>query len=198
MGAVNFVEEIKAQSAKEGFEVLVSEAISNFGAHEYNGTISTCCMAECTLRFNKYSKSNEKKAMDFIEKDDYGVKWEANYIDLGVIEYKVVTVKVSNTKDFKNPEYKIKYVVRDMQERRIGSADTKTEASNIAKRHSLRDMEGCFISKEYELVNSKQNNIIAETNIEIKTYKTEPKLKDIPGRRIVPIHKYLFYGWAAE
>lgn len=198
MGSTNFIEEVKAPNAKIGFSYLVAEANEEYGTANYNGSINTCSMGRCALKFDKYTKTNEKKAMDYIEKEDYGIRYKATYVDLGVMEYKVVTSKITNVKDFKAPKYKMKYVVRAyFNDKRVGSADTKTKASDIARRYSLENSTSCYISKEYEVVGRKESNVLATSDVDIKVYKTKPKLKDIPGRKIVPIHKYLFYGWAS-
>ncbi|MGL5087715.1 MAG: hypothetical protein ACRC68_18695, partial [Clostridium sp.] len=45
----------------------------------------------------------------YIEDNDYGIKWQADYIDLGIVGYNVVTVKKKTLKN--KPEYKLRYVV---------------------------------------------------------------------------------------
>lgn len=74
MGAVNFIEDILAVSAREGFDILAEDARYVRGNDRYNGTISTCELGSCKLKFPKYLESNNKKAYSFIEKDNYGTK----------------------------------------------------------------------------------------------------------------------------
>ncbi|AIY85231.1 hypothetical protein U729_3178 (plasmid) [Clostridium baratii str. Sullivan] len=196
MGATNFLHEIESESAKKAFRVLVEEANYDYGLQDYNGSINTCSLSGCTMKFDKWSKTNEKKAMKFIEEDeDYGIKWKAQYVDLGVIGFDVRTVKVVNNKNQKAA--KLKYVVRTSgTDSFVNSFDKKELANKEALNYSLKHGITCTVKKEYCSKNS-SNTDISYTSVQTKRYKTKPKLKDLPNRKIVPIHKYLFYGWAS-
>ena len=83
MGAQNFVNRASGKRASEAYDKLYEEAVYEYGHDPYNGTISTCDMGRCTLSFKEYKEENEVKAYDHIKEMGYGVKWTANYIDLG-------------------------------------------------------------------------------------------------------------------
>lgn len=83
MGAINFSNSVKAKNAVEGYDILVDEALYEHGHNPYNGTISTCDMGRCTLSFKKFKEENYDKAYEHIEKNDWGSKWVADYIDMG-------------------------------------------------------------------------------------------------------------------
>ena len=83
MGAINFSNEAKAKTAGEAYDYLVEEALYEHGHNPYNGTISTCDIGRCTLSFAKYNEKNRDKAYEHIEKNDWGSKWVADYVDLG-------------------------------------------------------------------------------------------------------------------
>ena len=198
MGATNFVEEAMGFSAEECFGMLCGEAIYENGNDSYNGTISTCSLGSKRLSFSKYSKANEKKAYDYINKEENGQKWSADYIDLGVVEYEVITYKKKHTGN--TPEYKMKYTVKigyfdDITS--VRSFDTKKEADDYAIMYAVKNGINTRIRtvKEYVLINGEDTTTMIE--VESKTYKSKPKLKPMPNRTIREVHKYLFYGWAA-
>lgn len=194
MGAINFLQEVKSESPRKGFNSLVAEADYEYGNRDYNGSINTCSLGKCTMKFDKWTKTNEKKAIDFIEDKDYGTKWIANYVDLGVIGYEVRTIKLVKPKQ---DSAKLKYVLRTFEDDKyIKSFNNKDDANKAAMKYSLEHNTQCSITKEYCNGNN-ANTTISYTSIDIKEYKTKPKLKDLPNRKIVPIHKYLFYGWAS-
>ena len=203
MGATNFVETVLAKTAREGFESLSENARYEYGNDGYNGTISTCSMANRPFYIFKdsYKKSNDEKAMEMIENDDYGEKWLAKHIDLGVVEYKIIKPKKINTEKEK-PKYTLAYTVKPIdylcnQGRgyyNIPSFKTKTEAVNKAMELASKDNAEYFVSKEYVL--NEGNSEVARIELEEKSYKTKPK--NIPkGCRLIEIHKYMFFGWAS-
>lgn len=203
MGAQAFEETILAPTAKEGFDILYNEAIYQFGREAYNGTISTCSMARRPFYTFKdsYKESNYKKAMKMIEDDDYGEKWIAKYIDLGVVEYRLMKPKKINTEKEK-PKYKLSYVVKEndyMSSKNTTihnklSFDTKSEAVSKAMQLASNNNKTYCINREYVI--EKGNPEVARIEIEEKSYKSKPK--NIPkGCAIKEIHKYIFFGWAS-
>ena len=105
MGAINFTEEAFSTSAEAAFNSLVEDAVYRNGHDSYNGTISTCVLRRVRKMADKYSKTVEKKAHDLIMKEDYGIKWEAECLDLGVVHYEIVKVKKVTKKISKPAEY---------------------------------------------------------------------------------------------
>lgn len=197
MGAINFIETGEGRSAREVYDRLVAEAIRYHGNDDYNGTISTCELGRKRLSFDIFKKSNEEKALKFIEDDDYGKKWIADYIDLGVIRYEVYTFKKKNTGN--KPKYKMMYTVNQLsgfEFKTIKAFETKKEADDYAVSLAIKYPNANFVvEKEYVL--TKGNSITTEIIREVKTYKKKPKLEPMPNRVIVPIHKFMFYGWAS-
>lgn len=202
MGAQAFHHTINAETFKEGYNILYEEAICEYGSDPYSGTIATCdCAARPSYKFDgAYKESNMDKALKMIEDEDYGEKWLASFIDLGVVEYKVIKPKKTN-KEKSNPKYKIGYTVRpssqyDSNSHRGRSLNfnTKTEAVNKAMELSIEDKIEYNVYKEYVLVEG--NPLLTTVELEAKSYKTKPK-KVPQGCRLVEVHKYIFYGWAA-
>lgn len=199
MSAESFEEEIVGVSAEECYNYLVSKAISEYGDSIYNGTISTCDLGFCTLSFDTYLKSNEKKAREYIEYKDYGDKWRTDYVDLGVMEYELITIK--KEKRLYSAKYKLKYVILE----KVGDVyiqtnyyfDKSIDAEKEAIKLSLENIDKKYrISKEYVAISG--NNINSDLIVEKKTYKNKPKLKLKSNQKIIEKHKYIFYGWAAS
>lgn len=197
MGATSFIEHGEGKSPEEVFNALVAEATFTHGNDGYNGSINTCSMGRQKLSFDVFKESNMDKANIFIDKNDNGQKWVADYIDLGVIRYEVHTVKKNNTGN--SPRYKMKFVVKQscgFEMKNIKSFDTKKEADDYALTLAVKNSNGNYlVDKEYVIVGGKSTTTeIART---IKEYKTKPNLKPMKNRVIVPIHKYIFFGWAS-
>lgn len=202
MGVITFKHFIEDYSAKEAFNRLVADALYEKGHDRYNGTISTCDLGRCTLKFDEYSPTNKEKIYKHLYDRDGGEKWVADYVDLGPIEYHVLTVKKRPVSK-EAPKYKIKFSVKratwiDGRRREfltVKSFKTKTEADQFALEQTLKTLEEHQVIKEYVL--EKGNDCLTETYIEKKVYKSKPTLKPMPNRKVVALHKYLFYGQAS-
>lgn len=198
MGATNFDEIIIGESASKCFDILSRQAEFDYGCDAYNGSISTCDLGSCTLSFDKYLKSNEKKAYDHIKDKKYGSKWIANYVDLGVVEYELLTVK--KEKKECNAKYKMKYVICELQRgcfvktnysfEKIKDAESK--AIELALENPDIDYS---VSKDYVVESGKNTNCIL--TIDKKVYKSKPKASLKPNQKLIEKHKYIFYGWAS-
>lgn len=193
MGACSFIETAFAGSVREAFDNLVKEAIRENGNGPYNGTISTCSLERTVKKFDKYSKSNEDKAYKLIEEDGYGDKWYAKAIDLGIVHYEIMTIKKLAAKKEK-PKWVMAYVVH--YGRKAKSFKTKTEADAEAMKLLKNGEKDVYVSKEY--VNTiKDSEIVSEFKVEKTQKNTKPKtLKS--NQSCKEVHKYMFYGFAAE
>lgn len=199
MGATNFVEEVTTTgSVQDAFDRLVSEYEREYGERAYNGTISTCSLGRCKLSFDKYSESNYKKAKNYISDNHYGSKWIADYIDLGVVGYKVIIVKKEILKN--KPEYKLRFVISKYSNfEKIKTTFyylTKREADEKALSLTLESGVEHIVSKEYVLVNNSKSDC-SSFYVDNKVYKNKPNLKPMKNRKVIPIKKYLFFGWAS-
>lgn len=205
MGATDFTHLREGYNVKDVFNELKNEMRDEYGYDSYNGTISNSSLGRKRMSFDKYTKTNEKKAFDIVEKEiSDGYKNEAHYIDLGVIEYHLLTVKKKNVSKDK-PVYKMKFVV-DVEEMyyfrnmamnvRSKSFDTKTEADKYAMEQTMKTLIPHKVTKEYVL--EKGCAELTETYIEKKAYKSKPKIKDMTNKQLLEVHKYLFYGLASS
>lgn len=203
MGACSFTESYCCDDAVKAFNILVEANREEYGSDSYNGTISTCGLINRypRLKFDKYNKTNEKKAHAFINKEfdeDKIGKRECTYVDLGVIHYEVITVKKKPVKSSSKPVFKKMFVVYyDYQGEKTKSFATKTEAEKFAMKQKMKEI-GCdvYIKNEYVLI--KGNNTVEEFEYTKTIKKTKPSLKPMPNRIVKEIHKYIFYGFATE
>src|SRR5690625_290978 len=106
MGATDFVEIITASSPQEGYKEIVEDYISMYGNDPYNGTMSTSRLGNVVKRYDKYLKRNEDEAFKYVHDENGGEKGVAKVIDLGVVEWRAITIKKKATGN--KPSYKMK------------------------------------------------------------------------------------------
>ena len=204
MGICRCIHLKEGYNVKDVFNELVEEKRREYGEDYYNGKISNSCLGSKKMSFDKYNKTTEKKAYTFVEKDiDNGEKNCAKYIDLGVVEYHLLTVKKKNIASEK-PVYKMKFVV-DVEEiyylRNMATNvknkpfDNKSDADKYAMEQTMKTLLPHKVTKEYVL--EKGQSDLTETYIERKVYKSKPKLKDMSNKKLLELHKYLFYALAS-
>jgi hypothetical protein len=192
MGAVSFINTIEATSVNEGFEKLVEEALHELGHSRYNGTISTCDNCCCVKTFSKYSPKTEKKMLEFIEQRlDRMYKRDVECIDLGVIGYDRITIKKIHSKP--TAKFEQKYAIIDCDTGNlIASRKTKKEACDFAYQ--------CIVKgKDVEI--RKMPVLISGSSLCTSFEKTTKRFKTMPDATkyiVNPMHKYIFYGFAAE
>ena len=197
MGAREFFITQKAKSAEEAFGILVEEAEYEKGHDRYNGSISTCSLRSRPVKvFDKYSPSNRSFAMDIAKADDFGEKWVAKYIDLGICGYELVEVVRTNHPN--TAKFKLMYVVYDDDGKFVGSADVKGAAEELAMKYALSHGCSCYIQKEHRKIEG--NNRVCTVDVKRKSYLPEdkPRLPRSATKTLVEIHEYAFYGLASE
>lgn len=76
MGAISFYVTGEGKNEREAFEKLVDQAIADYGADAYNGTISTTELVESPIVIAKvYSDQSEQTGRAYAKREDYGEKW---------------------------------------------------------------------------------------------------------------------------
>lgn len=203
MGSVSFTHVYCHESATKAFDLLTEAMRKEFGEYSYNGTISTCHLVSSRprMKFDKYSKSNEKKALDFIKQElakDKISKRECAFVDLGVTHYEVITVQKESSKK-SVPVWKKMFVVyyshRESDEPKAFSS--KREAEAFAMKKKLENIENpVCIKNEYVL--TKGDSTVEKLVYKKVEKKTKPNLKAMPNRIVKEIHKFIFYGYATE
>lgn len=194
MGAQSFTHQIVASNAQEAFKMLVERAEEEYGTDSYNGTISTCQMGRCTKRFETPTKSNIEKAYEWIEKNDYGEKWVAQYIDLGIDHYEIYEAK----KECKTPDvkYEMAYCIYPaFSTNRVAYKKTRKEAIDFAKQLALKDGDDYLVLKEY-VAPKNQSALAATISISKTSVEKLPKRLE-RGKTSKAFHSYIFYGWAS-
>lgn len=196
MGAVSFYHEVEGASASKCFDILVEQARRLHGFDSYNGTISTCELGRVKKVADKYSESVKKKAKQMIEDDNYGQKWVATCLDLGVVRYEVISATKSPVTAKEKAKFVQKYVVmEDYQPYK--HYDTKSEAEEAALEMALHYPNAYYcVCKRPVNVNHGEEKT-SEIKITTDVKKTKPKTVK-KNSKVHEIHKYIFYGLAAE
>ena len=202
MGSRAFKKMALGENASKVYDELVRDAIEEYGEDRYNGTISTTSFYGISKKYDKPTEANKKKAYAFIEKeiDEVVDKRDCYCVDLGIDHYEVVTIKKEINKPKITPMFKKMFVVHywkyDMEKEKSFSSKREAESFAFEKKMGNPDYP-VSITQDYVLV--KGDNTVSVINVEITHKKTMTKqLKPMPNRTVKAIHKYIFYGWAAE
>lgn len=190
MGACSFYEMASGSSAQEAFTSLCSQAIQEYGSYEYNGTISTTeLVGKPVVIATKYSGKAELEGRNYAKEHDYGNKWEARALDLGVVKYRITTVEKMDLSGTSAPEFAIRYEAEDKVYK------TRKNAEQAAMRIAKEQGHNVSVRKVYALVSGSNmvSQIVADTE---ECEELPDKLPD--GADVEEIHMWGFYGWAAE
>lgn len=194
MGANSFFVTGTGKSAEEVFDALVKEAVYERGNDSYNGTISTCRLYRRPMKvYDSYDAKNKDEAYDFAVARDFGQKWTAYYIDLGVIGYELIEVKREKKKS--DAEFHMMYNVYNYSGKRVASEKVKAAAESAAMKYSVEHNENTFIQKEPTRASG--SCLVCNVSVSRKFYEKKPRAPRAPGKELVAIHKYAFYGLAA-
>ena len=195
MGATGFYDTAEASTMQEAFDRLCERARIQAGDDPYNGTISTCdgySIKKIAGMSEKYCAKNVKAAdRACSEECDKLGKRECVGIDLGTVKFSVFSYKTERVGA--SAVYKTKYCVFDGSGRMYSSSATQKEAdaaaakyfASVHKNYEIRKMpvleSGSAVTKKFICVK--------------KEYTSRPKnAKGI----VKEIHRYAFYGMAAE
>ena len=199
MGATNFAIEWTGTDYEQGFRRLANEAEREYGWDSYNGTISTTRLSRTRPHkiADRYTKTADKRAEAYLEKVDYGRKWETQVLDLGITGYEISKfVKVPHTKA--DAQFQTRYVAyADSYE--IGTYKTAAEARAALEDAIARPR---YSKTRYFHAEKKSVKVAGKSTTtcayERQTRVTKTKPKTTPkGATVTPIHKFVFYGWAS-
>lgn len=197
MGACPFLVEWTGSDYRDGFRELVREAEYEYGTDPYNGSISTCSLhrGAPTRISDRYNKTAEKKALKYLEEKDDGVKWYAKVLDLGVVDYQIVSYKKRPGKKAE-ARWETFYVVYE-DVKRLKSFKTLAEANRYLKTVVAKaDGSADEYRIEKQSLNIGGNTTAAAYEWSCRTTKTKPKR--IPqGAVLRERHKFFYYGWAS-
>lgn len=200
MGATNIVSGvIRGTDYRDAYQELVREATFEYGHDPYNGTWSTMGLSARSPHrvAQRYSKTAERAAMKYIDEQDYGVKWEARVVDLGIVGYEVSSfVKVPHTTA--TAQYQTRFVAY-AGGREIGAYKTAAEARDALTKamggRQARDVDSFRVVKESRNVN-KGSTVACAYERKSRTTKGRPKAV-AKGAEVREVHAYVFYGWAS-
>lgn len=198
MGATNFFETGVGTNPKEVFSELCQEALREYGNDPYSGTIATTSLRnyqQCKIA-ETYSEKSADMAYEYARKHDFGEKWTSDYLDLGVKEYQITTVKkVRVPKGSQTAKYQMVFaVVEEGTERTLENFSVKAAAEAFAEKYCGQHHVSVQICKRKKLVSGSETleRFEATTRIQKKKPARVPK-----GARVDEVHVYAFYGWAA-
>ena len=195
MGACSVQKTLSGYDVNEVFAEITAAARELYGNDSYSGHIGLCDLTCCDKKFaGMCSKENMDVAKGIIDSalDKIG-RNTCHYIDLGIVSYDVVKVKIEQTKTV-TPKFELMYVVHEESTNKVLFRD-KSKKVCEEKMLELGFTYDCILCKEYSLVSG--SRFVAQTNKTVKSYNKKPKT--IPkGAKLMEKHKYVFYGWAAE
>lgn len=193
MGGCSFINEVIAADAKEGFDILYQSALKRYGDDPYNGSISTCSLGYCTKTISgKFKEDNYAIAeKHIINEKHYGRKWSADYVNAGLVGYRVTTVEEEVVK---HGEAKSVYVIYDKNNKKIDWHADKLSCKELAMIYAKKH-PGCNLRIRREVVYSNHEND------DLYRYKAtsrivETKIKGKKNEEVVPVYKFYFYGFA--
>ena len=200
MGACNFADEWTGVDYKQGYDELCRQARFMYGNDPYNGTIDTMRLSSRrpTKIADRYTKTADKKALKFLEEHEYGIKWECRVLDLGVVGYEIAKfVKVPHTKA--DAQFQTRYVAY-ADEYEFGTYKTATETRATLEKAIAQPR---YSKTEYFHVERKSVKVAGKSTTAVayerQTRITKTKPKTTPkGATVTPVHKFIYYGWAAE
>ena len=197
MGSVSFCKTVIAENASDAFEELVDEAREDYGRNRYNGTISTCSMGRLRRSFDVYNKKNAKEAYDYISANNNGAKGVADYIDMGVKHYVICETKTTPHKA--DAKFCTKYVLYGddgpLRPSNKYTFDDYSAAKKAANEEAVVRRQDISVEK----IPVKQSGTTTKCRVTVTERIVEKKPKSSKkGQRIVPMHVFCFYGWAAE
>ena len=204
MGACSFIVGKEATSADEAFRQLCEEAAYNYGHNAYSGKINTCDFyGRATVLADKYAKAVEAKAQKMAyEQFERMRKYQACCYDLGVVYYNVMSVK-KDVPEKQKIKWVQKYVVidaRGLDEDIVFKADTKKPCEEYIRQHIFSGRQCLAIAKRpvpQPAPFGRNKDYLARYSVSVKQVNKIPK--NVPsGSKVEAVHRYLFYGIAAE
>lgn len=181
MGASSFTVKGRGETAKEVFNDLVEEAISEYGHDPYNGTISTVHgFSDVTNKFKASGKSLAEYISDRLD-DISKRECEAICIKPPVKDERKNKVKVEHVVTPGTRKWLLKYTVY-ASTRNVKSFDTKGAAVEFAKKWAETYKDRIEIHMEKVL--EKGSSVVAKINFVQPTKPTDGE--------------WVFYGYAAE
>ena len=199
MGAISFLHYVEGADPSECFADLVDEARYRCGNDAYNGTISTCSLGR-VIPFNVKGMSSaqkHKKVQEYC--NDNSVKWVANVLDLGVVEYEIVKIKKVPSKG-ERPVYEKRYVVVGNNPytgtKNIKDYATKAEAEKEAMRLQMLHPDDIYLVVKKPIVVNRASEVVTSFEIEKKNSKAKPK-NVTANMTVKEVHEYVFFGLAS-
>ena len=161
----------------------------------FNCNIDEFSLGMCKKKFNELNKENIEYGRAFINSCCKEEPYRVNYISMGISGYEMVsTVMASKNPEF---EFELRYMVYASKESvsRMDDVGYKTleEATNVAKRLSIKNRKDYDISKKYINVSEDSSDIVSEVRLSVETVIDKPTILEYNKKKINKIYTYMFY-----
>ena len=194
MGSRKFCVTGTGEKVEDVFNELVEVANREYGNSIYSVHINAGRLfGRADKVYDKCTPEVEKEVSDYLSSHVVADGRVAHYIDLGVIGYELIEVKRENRKS--DAKFEMMYNVYNYSGKRVASEKVKAAAESAAMKYSVEHNENTFIQKEPNRASG--SCLVCDVSVSRKFYEKKPRIPRGPGKELVAIHKYIFYGWAA-
>ena len=200
MGSRFISRTIESTNVNAGYDFIREEDARRFGEDYYSGAFGSTNLGRVkTLTDGMHTKDILKKANSIIDEEmENGSNWGnvVKGLDLGIVGYDIVTIKKESNKA-KSPVYETYYIVYSSYSdsaKKLFKSKVKKEAEEKLISYGF-DYPNAILIKEPILVSG--SSIVTSLNRTVKRVTKKPT--KIPAKaKVIPIHKYIFYGWVSE
>lgn len=201
MGSRFISKTVEGTSMSLAYEMLRAEEAEKFGDDYYSGRFgSTRLGSTKTLTTGDCTQDVKDIANATIDRECEDGMNNGNVVkglDLGIVMYNIVTVKKKKVTT-KPPKYENGYAIyanlysKDDKPLKTGKNKTEMEAKLLEYGFEYPD---AYLVKQPILVDG--NAVVSRLEVVTKTSKTKPT--KVPAKaKVIPIHRYAFYGWVSE
>lgn len=203
MGGISKYFDIDATSSEVAYNRIINSEKRQHGEGFYNGSAATCRHGYCKLKFDEYSEKNMDEINSYIDSVNGGEKYVLDYCDAGVVGYLLVTTKTEVGKQGKPNGIAYQVYARNKELygdklKWVGHYYNKNDALKDAERLSLSAIGNpstTYVVRDYG------EDSVQEKDDLYRIVKTSQKVDKIvetkKGQVLIPLHKFVFFGFAS-
>ena len=203
MGGISITFKIQATSPEEAYKKIIAQEKEQYGSAHYTGSAATCSMGyRRGPSFQKYSESNQDKAYEYINSIYGGEKYRLDYVILGQVGYRVVTVEKEVVKHGTPRSIYNVYLSKGNDNLTfIKKFYDKLEAVEYAERYvgehpfESYDRNPKIVIRRSVEYSNRENDDLYRFVSKVEVRKT--KIKGTKNQTVKPLYEYIFYGVAS-
>ena len=185
----------------DGFGAISREDEERYGNDYYSGHFGSAYLGRTrSINSGLISEKAEKEVRSILaaaQDDDNGYGNSITGLDVGIVEYEIITVKKKTIKKTENtkPKWEMYYRVYDIYTDKVlyESKDKKLATDKMLELAITH--RGVELFKEPILVKGSS----AECGVTVSVKKSKKKPARIPQNAVLKeAHRYVFYGWVKE